>query len=190
MSKKHGSQRQKQTTQSVPAPDHTKHVGPREGSVTAKPADPPRVLLEVQSNAVTREMALVTSNDRTAFPDHTEAPGSKIPRYTNSFAAEGTNAPKVGQTEQIQGELVKSQSELAKSPSELADKYLFSQLRKGSIAYLIPLIPILWIFVQDNGAGRLQTREGVLWCLTKCAIVLLLCTIPLMLALIRGWLDR
>ena len=109
----------------------------REGT---SPAANPRPVI------VAPEVPTATSIDSTELPDYTEAPGSKIPVYTFAFAPDATSAPDIGQTEEIEGEL-------AKSPNELADKYFFCQLRKESVVFFIPLIPIIWIFVQDNGGG-------------------------------------
>ncbi|MGP8247061.1 MAG: hypothetical protein ACLQVN_21400 [Bryobacteraceae bacterium] len=126
------------------------------------------------------EPALATS-DTAALPDYTAAPGARIPAY--AFTADATRAPMVGQAEEVRGEF-------AETPSALADKYLFSQLRKESMIFLIPLLPIIWIFLQDNGAGRLQTGHGVLWCLVKCGIALPLCAIPVAVAVIVGLFRR
>jgi hypothetical protein len=136
-----------------------------------------------QATTATQNAALATSTEGPGFPDRTEAPGSRIPEYAFPFTADSTKFPGVGEKEEITGEL-------AKSPSELADKYFFSQIRKESVVFLIPLIPMLWMFVQDNGAGRLQTGGGVLWLLSKCGIVLLLCGIPLAMAVVTGWVRR
>jgi hypothetical protein len=116
-----------------------------------------------------------TATDEGDFPDHTEAPGSYIPIY--QLALDSTSAPEIGQSERIQGEF-------AASPSALVDKYFLSQLRRGAIVHMIPLALILWIFVQDNGAGRLQNWAGIWWCLQKCGIALSLCTISFIIATI------
>lgn len=140
------------------------------------PADQPPRADEPEKSAFT-----VATRDA-AFPNYTDAPGTRIPDYTS--VADATWAPEIGQSEEVQGDF-------AETPSALVDKYLFSQFRKESIVLLVPLVPIIWIFLQDNGAGRLQTRDGVISCLTKCGIVLLLCCgIPLALAVVGRLLRR
>jgi hypothetical protein len=104
------------------------------------------------------------------FPEFTQTPGTKLPVYV--LALDSTDAPAPGQAEKVEGDF-------AQNPSALADKYLLSQLRPQALVFATPLVPIIWVFIQDNGAGRLQTSAGVLSCLTKCGIILLMCAVVL-----------
>jgi hypothetical protein len=124
-----------------------------------------------------------TSTTDPDFPDSTEAPGSEFLTYRLPADLDATEAPEIGVPEETQGEL-------AESVSGLLDKYLLSQLKKESLVFLIPLVPIVWIFGQDNGAGRLETVHGILWWLTKSGIVLLVCGMPLLLAALVKRLRR
>jgi hypothetical protein len=118
------------------------------------------------------------------FPDHTQAPGTEyVPDHNYAFSPDATSAPEIGQAEEIQGTF-------AESPSALLDKYVFSRFHKESIVFLVPLIPIFWIFIQDNGAGRLQTREGVISFFIKSGIALGICLLALLLALLYGFTRR
>ena len=109
------------------------------------------------------------------LPNRTEAPGSELRIYHLSDYWDATVAPEVGVPEETQGEFVES-------VPGLLDKYLFSQLKTQHLILMIPLVPMVWIFVQDNVAGRLETIQGVLWWLAKSGIALLVCAVFLLFA--------
>jgi len=120
------------------------------------------------------EAAAVGSAGAPDLPDSTEAPGSELQAYRLSDYWDATVAPEIGAPEQTQGEFVES-------VPGLLDKYFFSQLRTERLILMIPLVPTVWIFVQDNGAGRLENIQGVLWWLAKSGIAFLVCAVFLLL---------
>ena len=130
------------------------------------------------SSSVDPEARTVTSTEGSLdLPNSTEAPGSELPAYQLANYWDATAAPEIGIPEKTQGEFVET-------VPGLLDKYVFSQLRKEHLILMIPLVPIVWIFGQDNGAGRLETAHGILWWLTKSGIILLVCAVPLLLAVV------
>lgn len=77
---------------------------------------------------------------------------------------DSTNAPEIGEEE--------SREQYAKSHSELFDKYIMSQFGRKSIPFLIVIAVIGYIFIQDNGAGRLSDWNDISWFILKSGVVL------------------
>jgi len=96
---------------------------------------------------------------------------------TKSSPQEGTIVPS------LEPESVGSEN-LAGSKWAILDKYF---LRKFTLPILLTMIICFGIFVQDNGAGKLEDWKSILWTLEKCGVVTAIC---LFLMLIQWLLQK
>ena len=71
----------------------------------------------------------------------------------------------------------------ATSGAALLDKYLLS---RQPLLLIIGFIAIGWIFIQDNGAGKLTDWKGVIWTLQKSGILILL----VIVVFVIDWLHK
>jgi len=80
------------------------------------------------------------------------------------LSKDSTNAPQIG-------EELEEQIPYVESYAALIDKYVLSKYT----TYLIPvafIFVISYIFIQDNGAGKLTNWQGILWFIQKSGILL------------------
>jgi len=88
----------------------------------------------------------------------------EIPTSGQLLSKDSTNAPQIGE------ELEEHISYVESYPA-LIDKYVLSKYAK----YLIPvafIFVISYIFIQDNGAGKLTNWQGIWWTIKKSIILL------------------
>ncbi|MFX0140418.1 MAG: hypothetical protein ACFFDN_42660 [Candidatus Hodarchaeota archaeon] len=58
---------------------------------------------------------------------------------------------------------------LAESQWGLIEKYI---IRKNILPFAVAVVGISFIFIQDNGAGKLDNWEAIQWTITKCGVFL------------------
>lgn len=105
-----------------------------------------------------------TSSDAGADQDYTLSPSSSLRDGRTIRDIEATEAPEIGERET-------GQEEYAGSTAALLDKYIFSG---RGIPFVVILVIIGWIFIQDNKAGKLEDWGSVLWTIEKCSFFLVL----------------
>lgn len=100
-------------------------------------------------------------------PTHSIIPGTNL---------DATTAPEIGEDEENKG--------YTQTPAALFDKYLLSG--KGIYAIFILLILAIsgFIFIQDNGANKLNGWSDILWSIQKCSFFWLLFIIYIIIQLI------
>lgn len=107
-----------------------------------------------------------TSSCNEGAPAFTSASPSLHATAASSGLSRGdsTSAPRLGEPDE--GDI-----KYATSYPALLDKYAFS---KWPVSKILILAIMGWIFIQDNGSGKLANWPGVLWTLQKLGIFLLL----------------
>lgn len=80
------------------------------------------------------------------------------------LSEDATSSPKIG-------EKTEESAPYAESHAALIDKYLLS---RHSIAFVLALCIIGYMFIQDNGAGKLTNWHELWWTIKKSGIVFLL----------------
>jgi hypothetical protein len=98
------------------------------------------------------------------------------PHMGSGFNRDGTVAPKIGEDED-------EKEQYAQNTAELIDKRVFSG--KG-IPFVVILIIMGLIFIQDNYAKTLNNWKDIWWSIQKCSVFLLLYAIFLLYQLISG----
>lgn len=99
------------------------------------------------------------------------------PDRGSGFNRDGTVAPKIGEYDDEEKE------QYAQNTAELIDKRVFSG--KG-IPFVIILIIMGFIFIQDNYAKTLNNWKDIWWSVQKCSIFLLLYAVFWLYQLISG----
>jgi len=107
-----------------------------------------------------------TSSDTIIDEESTLSPDSSIRDGKTILDTEATNAPEVGERE-----TEKEQEEYAQSIAALVDKRMFSD--KG-IPFVVILVIMGWIFIQDNKAEILDNWYSIFWTIQKCSFFLVL----------------
>lgn len=104
------------------------------------------------------------SSAPTLHPNATLTPDASLVSSTDAqwIQRDSTNAPKIGEQSE-------EQIPYAGSYAALIDKYLLS---KYSIPFVIAIILIGWVFIQDNAAGKLINWQGIFWTIQKSGIIL------------------
>ena len=104
-----------------------------------------------------------TSSSLIVHPNATLAPDASLETPTTGqwLSRDSTNAPKIGEEPEEQERYVGSQA-------ALIDKYILS---RHSVPFILAIIVIGYIFIQDNGAGKLTNWEGVWWAVQKSGIL-------------------
>jgi len=89
----------------------------------------------------------------------------EVPTGMGLLSRDTTSAPEIGEEEA---------REQAFAPSSVAllDKYLLSKLSVEQSIFVAGLAVCGWIFIQDNGANRLNDWNTVIWTVQKSAVVL------------------
>ena len=107
------------------------------------------------------------SNSPSLHPNATLTSDASLESSTSGqlLSKDSTNAPEIGEEsgEQIQ---------YAESYSALIDKYLLSNYAKYLIPFAFIFFVISYIFIQDNGAGKLTNWQGIWWTIQKSGILL------------------
>lgn len=80
------------------------------------------------------------------------------------LSKDSTNAPQIG-------EELEEQIPYAESYAALIDKYVLSKYAKYLLSVAFIFV-ISYIFIQDNGAGKLTNWQGILWFIQKSGILL------------------
>lgn len=100
-------------------------------------------------------------------PNATLAPDTSLKSPTSGqfLSKDSTNAPEIGEESE-------EQIQYAESYSALIDKYLLSNYAKYLIPFAFIFFVISYIFIQDNGAGKLANWQGIWWTIQKSVILL------------------
>jgi hypothetical protein len=106
-----------------------------------------------------------------------------------------TSAPRIGGSDEIA-------RGYAESPAALADKHVFEPLLRWAHpatvaiagALLLATAASVWIVVQDNGAGKLNTWDDLLWTIEKAGAVFGISVLALglilgVVSLLQKWLP-
>lgn len=106
----------------------------------------------------------VTSTEASTYPDITSSPEAldTKPSTEQLILDDSTSVPEIG------GE-TEAPEPLAESQWALIDKYI---IRKKLIHFVIVMIVIGWIIIQDNSAGKLTDWKAIWWTLKKCFVIL------------------
>jgi len=109
-----------------------------------------------------------TSSDAVADEDYTISPTSSVRDRELALDTKANPAPQIREEESEQ-----EKEEYAGSAAALLDKYIFSG--KGiPFPFVVVLVIMGWIFVQDNEAGKLEDWKSILWTVQKCLFFLVL----------------
>lgn len=105
-----------------------------------------------------------TSSSILVHPNATLTPEGLLDTFTTGqlLSRDSTNAPNIG-------EETKVQEGYAQSQAALLDKYVLS---RHSAPFILAIIIIGAIFIQDNGAGKLINWEGIWWTVQKSVILI------------------
>lgn len=104
-----------------------------------------------------------TSSSPAVHPNATLIPDASLESTSSQWLSrDSTNAPKIG-------EPTKEQEPFAESHAALIDKYVLS---RHSIYFILVMGIIGYVFVQDNGAGKLTSWQGIWWTIQKSGILL------------------
>lgn len=106
----------------------------------------------------------VASTEATTYPDITSSPEAldAKPSTEQWIPEDSTSVPEIGEESE-------TAEPLAGSQWALIDKYI---IRKKLIHFVIVIIVIGWIIIQDNGAGKLTDWKAIWWTLQKCFVFL------------------
>lgn len=115
-------------------------------------------------------------------PNITLTPEASLDRATGShlLSSNPTQAPPIGEKSE-------EQDKIAESIPALIDKYVLSKYPffiPAILAFFLIASVISYIFIQDNGAGKLSDYSGILWTIQKSGIILSLLIFILVLILI------
>jgi hypothetical protein len=104
-----------------------------------------------------------TSSSLIVHPNATLTPDASLETQTTGqwLSRDSTNAPKIGEESE-------EQERYAGSQAALIDKYILS---RHSVPFVLAIIVIGYIFIQDNGAGKLTNWEGIWWAVQKSGIL-------------------
>ena len=116
---------------------------------------------------------------RSAYADATSSPEPLGEKY--KYSAE-PNPPEATQTPPLDAES-KGSERYEGSQWALLEKYI---LRKLNVPILVALVVSAWIFVQDNGAGKLGDWKSIFWTLKKCGVVIGICLVLIFVQ----WLSK
>lgn len=113
------------------------------------------------------KVSAVASSESDIHPNATLGPDASLENSTTGYwtIGDSTSAPMIGEEEE-------SREPYARSHSELLDKYVMSRFDRKSIPFLIVMIAICFIFIQDNGAGRLSNWDDIKWFILKSGVIL------------------
>jgi hypothetical protein len=107
-----------------------------------------------------------TSSSPPLHPNATLTPDASLDIPTGQWLSkDSTNAPEIGEKSEEHEE----HGDYAGSHAALIDKYILS---RHSIPFILAFIVIGYVFIQDNGAGKLTTWTGILWTIEKSGILL------------------
>jgi hypothetical protein len=104
-----------------------------------------------------------TSSSLIIHPNATLSPYASLETQTTGhlLSRDSTNAPKIGEESE-------EQIPYAQSQAALLDKYVLS---RHSFPFILAIIVIGYIFIQDNGAGKLTNWDGIWWAVQKSGIL-------------------
>jgi len=104
-----------------------------------------------------------TSSSPPLHPNATLTPDASLePQTTETWLSrDSTNAPRIGEESE-------EREEYAGSQAALIDKYILS---RHSAPFVLAIMVIGYIFIQDNGAGKLTNWEGIWWAVQKSGIL-------------------
>lgn len=117
-------------------------------------------------HGIPRPIREIASTEATPYPDVTSGPEASMERLSTEswIPQDSTNVPEIGEESE-------AAEPLAESQWALIDKYV---LRKKLIPFVLAILVIGWMIIQDNGAGKLTDWKAVWWTLQKCFVVLAL----------------
>jgi len=103
----------------------------------------------------------------------TLGPAASLEQPTQGYLKlrDSTNAPETEEEKEEYNVLVKNQW-------ALIEKYI---LRKNILPFAVAVVLVSFIFIQDNGAGKLDNWGAIWWTVTKCGVCLGIILIPLFL---------
>jgi hypothetical protein len=104
-----------------------------------------------------------TSSSLIVHPNATLTPDASLETRTTGqwLSRDSTNAPKIGEESE-------EQERYAQSQAALLDKYVLS---RHTAPFILAIIAIGYIFIQDHGAGKLTNWEGIWWAVQKSGIL-------------------
>jgi len=99
-------------------------------------------------------------------PNATLTPDASLESPTSGqwLSGDSTSAPKIGEESD-------EEEQYAQSYPALIEKYILS---RHFIAFLLALVLIGYVFIQDNAAGNLKNWDGIWWTIQKSGILLAL----------------
>ena len=105
----------------------------------------------------------IANTEEEIYPNATLGPDTHYEKTQPGYITkDSTNAPEIGENSEIS-------EPYAQTQAALFDKYVFSP---KIIPFAIVMVFIGWIFVQDNGAGKLTNWKDVFWTIQKCGVVI------------------
>lgn len=107
-----------------------------------------------------------TSSATSIHPNTTMTPEASQKDSTSAawLSVDSTSAP-------LLGEESEEPETYAKSNAALIDKYFLSK-QAIPLPFLIILLLISFLFIQDNGAGNLTRWEGIFWTIQKSGVLI------------------
>lgn len=122
-----------------------------------------------------------TTGPAEIHPNSTLGPNASLETPTNIglFVGDSTTAPEIGEEEA-------KKEVYAPSTAAIVDKYVLSKLSAENIVFVVVIAISGWIFIQDNGAGKLNDWMSVFWTVQKCGALFGL----LVVARILQWLYQ
>lgn len=108
----------------------------------------------------------VTSSTTLVHPNATLTPEASLKSSTRAtmLSTDSTTAPQIGEESE-------EPNNYAKSHAALIDKYFLSK-QAIPFPFLIILIVICFLFIQDNGADKLTNWDGIVWTLKKAGVLI------------------
>lgn len=103
----------------------------------------------------------------------TLGPDASLEQPTQDYLRlrDSTNEPEIEEAKE-------TNNVLAASQWTLIEKYI---IRKNILPFAVAVVVVSFIFIQDNGAGKLDNWGAILWTVTKCGVFLGIILISLFL---------
>lgn len=118
---------------------------------------------------------------RSAYSEATSSPGPLGTKYSAE-----SNSSELTQIPPLESES-KNSERYEGSQWALLEKYI---LRKLNVPILVALVVSAWIFVQDNGAGKLGDWKSIFWTLKKCGVVIGICLVLIIVQLLSRKISK
>jgi hypothetical protein len=106
------------------------------------------------------------------------------PNMKSGLNSNGTNAPKIGESENEKDE------KFAQNAAELIDKHFLSKEGITCVLFILILAIMGYIFIQDNQADKLNDWKSIWWSIQKCSFFVLLFVVFVLYQTISGHLKN